>query len=391
MGFGLSEEHELIRDSIREFMAGECPRERSRELDEAGEFPRALLQELAELGFCGLCVPEEYGGAGRSLLGAAIVVEEIASLSPALAGGFLSIALRGGAVLAELGSEDQKRGLLPRIVAGELLFTHALQAGELSVSRSGDDFLLSGSQSGVGLGAQADVLLARARTSAASGEETGGAIFLLAGDAPGLRREGIAAVGCRGTGLDRLYFDNVRVGAADMLGGPARLQQGAEQMRVVEAIDRLGVAAAGVGIARGAFDYAADYARQRVQFGRPIAEFEAIQQKFAELAGALRADRLLLYEACWQADRGRSFELEAAMAASRATALARRASLEAIQILGGQGYMMESDAQRSLRDSLVMFAGAEREAHLACTVAALMGIGRAPQWAPEAVEVPTRS
>jgi butyryl-CoA dehydrogenase len=353
MGFGLNEEQELIRTSIREFMAGECPREAAHELDEADEFPQGLLQKLADLGFCGLCVPEELGGAGRNLLSAAIVVEEIAALSPALASGFFSIALRGGAVLAELGSDEQKTSLLPRIADGSLLVTHALQATGIAATPDGDDWLLAGSQPFVSLGARADFLLARARTT---------------------------ALGCRGTGFETLRFEQVRLTAADVLGGRGRLHQGAKQARFLRAVDRLGVAAAGVGIAQGAFDYAADYARQRVQFSRPIADFEAIQQKFAQLAGAIRADRLLLYEACWRADRRQAFELEAAMAASRATSLARRAALEAIQILGGQGYMLESDAQRSLRDALVLLTGAERDSQLQCTVGALLGIGNSPEW-----------
>lgn len=400
MEFGLSEEHELIRGSIREFMAGECPRDRARELDEASEFPEELLQQLGQLGFCGLCVPEEYGGAGRSLLGAAIVVEETAALSPALAGGFISVALRGGAVLAELGSDAQKERLLPPVAGGALLFTHAVDAEGVDAARaeahstveeSRDDFLLSGSAAHVSLGTRADYLLALARVDPGSDEETRSSLFVIPADAPGVRRASAATVGYRGTGLDRVRFEGVRLGGDDLLGGPEQLHQGAKQARYLQAVDRLGTAAAGVGIAQGAFDYAAEYARQRVQFGRPIAEFEAIQQKFAEVAGAIRADRLLVYEACWRADQGWSFEIEAAMAAARATALARRASLEAVQILGGQGYMLESDVQRSLRDSLVLFTGAERDAHLQCTVAALLGIGGPPAWIPKAPGTPDRS
>ncbi len=183
-----------------------------------------------------------------------------------------------------------------------------------------------------------------------------------------------------------MSFDGVRLTKEDLLGGPEQAHNGARQARLLRAVDRLAVAAGGVGIAQGALDYAADYARQRVQFGRPIAEFEAIQQKFAEVAVSVRAARLLLYEACWRAERQQSFELEAAAAAAQATSVARRTCLEAVQILGGQGYMLESDAQRYLRDSLVLFSGAERVGQLACEVGALMGIGREPEWTRTAGE-----
>jgi alkylation response protein AidB-like acyl-CoA dehydrogenase len=116
-----------------------------------------------------------------------------------------------------------------------------------------------------------------------------------------------------------------------------------------------------------------------VQFGRPITEFEAIQHKFVEMAIAIRSTRLLLYEACWRADMGVSFQLEAGMAALRATSLARSVALEALHILGGQGYMLESDAQRYLRDSLVLFSGGEGSGWLKSSLGALLGVGRAPE------------
>jgi alkylation response protein AidB-like acyl-CoA dehydrogenase len=123
-----------------------------------------------------------------------------------------------------------------------------------------------------------------------------------------------------------------------------------------------------------------------VQFERPITEFEAIQHKFVEMAIAIRSARLLLYEACWRADMGVPFRLEAGMAALRATSLARSVALEALHILGGQGYMLESDAQRYLRDSLVLFSGGEGSGWLKSSVGALLGVGRAPEPDPATAE-----
>ena len=126
MDFGLTEEQRLIRETVREFVAGECPREQARELDERGVFPGELLQKLAGLGFCALTVPEKFDGAGPNLLGAAIVVEEVARICPSLASAFACTTFRGGQVLGLLGSSAQKESLLPQLAAGTLLFSYAL-------------------------------------------------------------------------------------------------------------------------------------------------------------------------------------------------------------------------------------------------------------------------
>ena len=139
MDFGLTEEQQLIRDSVREFMAGECPREKARELDQAGAFPGELLQKLAALGFCNLTVPQEFDGAGPNLLGAAVVVEEIARTCPTLASAFASTTFRGGQVLSSLGSSAQKEDLLPQLADGALLFSYALSEPRGKTSRAGPD------------------------------------------------------------------------------------------------------------------------------------------------------------------------------------------------------------------------------------------------------------
>jgi alkylation response protein AidB-like acyl-CoA dehydrogenase len=381
MEFGFNEEQELIRSSIREFMAGECSRDAARELDEAGKFPKELLEKLADLGFSGLCVPEEFGGSGRDLLGAALVLEETGTLCPALAAGFAGISLRGGEVIAELGSRKQKKRFLPEIARGDLLFSHALSREGISFQGdSTDGFLLSGIELSISLGERADYLLVLARPEKGAEPEAGSSLFVIPADCPGLECVVAPTVGHRGSGSCSLTLESVRLRGEDILGGTEQQHQGDEQGRFLLSLDRLATAAIGVGIARGTFDYAADYANQRVQFGQPIADFEVIQKKFADVAMNIRSTRLLVYEACWRADQRLSFELEAAMAASRATALARQASLEALQILGGQGYMLESDVQRYLRDSLVLIPAAERRQLLECQVGGLLGIGKQPDW-----------
>jgi alkylation response protein AidB-like acyl-CoA dehydrogenase len=386
--FGLTEEQRLIRETVREFMAGECPREQARELDERGIFPEELLQKLAELGFCALTVPEEFDGAGPNLLGAAIVVEEVARICPTLASAFACTTFRGGQVLSHLGSSAQKESLLPQLAAGTLLLSYALsepssstpceEAGTFAVVE-GDVFVLTGTKSFVKLAERADHLLTLARTGGAAEDKTSLSIFLVPARDPAVQSQAIESLGYRGARPSNVAFEGARLAGDRVLGGFDQLHQGAEQVPVLMALDQLAVGAEGVGLAQGAYAYAEEYAGDRVQFGRPIGEFEAIQHKFVEMAIAIRSTRLLLYEACWRADVGASFRLEAAMAAVRATSLARRVALEAVHILGGQGYMLETDAQRYVRDSLVLFSGGEGDGWLKSSAGALLGVGRAPE------------
>jgi alkylation response protein AidB-like acyl-CoA dehydrogenase len=388
LDFGLTEEHQLIRDAVRDFMAGECPREKARDLDERREFPGELLQKLAALGFCNLTVPQEFDGAGPNLLGAAIVVEEIAKTCPALAAAFAATTFRGGQVFGSLGSSAQKQSLLPRLAVGEVLVSHALREPQGEALRAdsrtravseGEVFVLTGNKTFVRLADRADYLLTLADTGGDAGSDSASSVFVVPAKEAGVRSRAIESLGHRGAGFFCVSFEGVHLGADRILGGPDRLHRGSEQVRSLAATDQLAAAAAGVGIAQGAYAYAAEYAGERVQFGRPISDFEAVQHKFVEMATAIRSSRLLLYEACWRADSGVSFELEAGMAALRATSLARSASLEALHILGGQGYMLESDAERYLRDSLVLFAGGEGSGWLKSSVGALLGVGRAPE------------
>jgi alkylation response protein AidB-like acyl-CoA dehydrogenase len=393
--FGLTEEHLLIRDTVREFMAGECPRETARELDERGAFPGELLKKVAELGFCALTAPHDEDGEKPNLLGAAIVVEEIARTCPTLASAFASTTFRAGQVIGTLGSGAQKRDLLPGIAAGSLLFSYALaepsgktsgEAAPTFAAREGEDFALTGTKAFVRLAEQAGHLVTLARTGDDATTDTKLSLFLVPARDRGVRIRAVDSVGHRGAGLSTVSFDGVRLGADRILGGLDQLHRGAEQVPALEALDQLAVAAGGVGLADGVYAYAAEYAGDRVQFGRPVAEFEAIQHKFVEMAIAIRSTRLLLYQACWRADEGVPFQLEAGMAALRATSLARSVALDAIHILGGQGYMLETDAQRYLRDSLVLFSGGEGSGWLKTSLGALLGVGRAPEPDPATAE-----
>lgn len=356
MDFRLTDEQEFIRDTIRKFIVRECTREAARAIDEEAAFPADLLRKLAATGFCGLNNPEAYGGGDRNLLGAAIVIEELAAVSPPLAGAFSRIALCGGKIISELGSDAQKQKWLPGIADGSLLFTSAMDddSEEATAVREGGAFRLNGSKTHVPLGKHATHILTLAGTS----------LFVVEAASPGIQIEEIEQIGYRGASPCRVAFESVRVPVAHVLG---------EQPRYLQAVEQIEAAALGVGLAQGAYDYAANYARERVQFGQPIAQFEAIQHMLVEVAMELRSARWLLYHACWLADQQQPFALEAAMAKARAVELARTASLRGLHILGGYGFMMEYDAQRYVRDALALLS--EPVETLKSEVGALLGLG----------------
>ncbi len=348
MDWTLTDEQLAIQETIRDFVAKECPREVARELDTRGEFPRALLNRIAALGFCGLTTPEEFGGGGEDLLGAAIVVEELGAVAPTLAGAFASVALRGGRVLAQLGTDEQKNRLLPAIARGELLFTFA--DDDLTVEGE----TLRGDCQYVALASLADYAIARA----------GQGCFLVDLQSAGVRRRPGQRLGFRGAEVGRVSFDGV---AAEILGRT-------QAWSTVVALRQIETSALCLGIAQGAYDYAAQYARERVQFGQPIVAFEAIQHMLVDIAIDVRATRLLLYQACALADQKMPHALPAAMAQARAVDLARRAALQALHILGGYGYMMEYDAQRYVRDALTLLEGSESVEIGKTEIASLLGL-----------------
>jgi alkylation response protein AidB-like acyl-CoA dehydrogenase len=174
---------------------------------------------------------------------------------------------------------------------------------------------------------------------------------------PGISKSVIEKVGVRGMSLCQVDFRDVVVPGEDVLDGSARLNSGWDQLVTVMESEHLETAACGLGIAQGVYDYAANYAKERVQFGKPIVKFEAVLHMLVDMAVSIHISRLLAYRAGWLADRGKSCLLEAVMARAHAAETARRAGMQSMQVLGGYGYTMEYDVQRYVRDSLVLLGG----------------------------------
>jgi alkylation response protein AidB-like acyl-CoA dehydrogenase len=361
INFQLSDEQKDFRALAHTFAEREM-RPAAAEHDEAETFAWGVLRKAQQVGLMSYFIPEEYGGAGvTSHLTACIISEELfwgcAGMSTAMMGSFLA-----GHPILLTGTEDQKARFLPRFTdPGQVrLGAFALTepgAGSDAASiittarRDGDAYLLNGRKCFITNGGIADVYVVLATVDRSAGVK-GITAFVVPGDAPGLtagKKE--RKMGIRASHTGDVLFEDVRVPVGDRLGGEGEGFSGA--MRFFDH-SRSVVASAAVGIARAALEYARDYALQRQQFGRPIARQEAVAFMLAEMATAIDAARLLTWRAAWLADAGLSCTHEAAMAKSFAGQTAMRATTDAVQILGGYGYMRDLPVEKWMRDAKVM-------------------------------------
>lgn len=383
MDFSFSEEQGFVRDTIQKFITRECDREVVKKLDEEGQFPDKLFSTVAQMGFCGLTIPQEYGGGGVDTLGASMVTEELAAISPVLAGAFCATTFSGGFVIGQLGSEDQKEKFLPDIVEGSLCFAYGIEEPESnygSVSaqtvarKSTEGFLLEGSKTFVRCADRADYITVLATTDGGADPRNGLTFFLVDMRSQGVKVEPIEKVGFHSTSLCTVMFDNVLVPVDGVLGGEEMCNKGWSQIEKIMAVRHVEIASIGIGLAQGAYEYALNYAKEREQFGQPISRFGAVRSMLADIAIGIQTGRDLLYRACWKADSLKGFLKEAVMARIVVSQVAQRAAMDCMQVLGGYGYANEYDAQRYLRDSMVLFEGKISSDELKNSLATILGM-----------------
>jgi len=364
MDFSLTEEQTMLKDTIRRFMETEIPREVAVEIDEKDEFPHELLQKLCDLGFMGINVPEEYGGQGGNIIDEMIFFEEISKRLPVLAWAAGNIILYGSAIIGVNGSEEQRRKYLPRLAKGELIFAYALtepNAGSDAASiqtkavLKDGHYVLNGTKMFITGAGVADITVTNARTA----ESRFGGItdFLVDTKSEGYAARPIKDLGYRGSNTCEVNYDEVKVPVENILGGPEKLNNGWSQMMRLLNSERLLLSACALGIGQGAFEYALSYSKEREQFGKPIGRFQAIQHMLVEMATELEAARQLAYYAAWRDIQGMEAVKETSMSKYYCTEVAKKVCLQGVQILGGYGYAMEYDAQRYLRDVIVLPIG----------------------------------
>ncbi len=356
MNLDLSREQEEIRRLVREFAQREV-KPRAEEIDQQSRFPRELVAKAAELGLMGILIPEEYGGAGLDHISFAILVEEIAKFCGSTAVILDVHGSVGSEPIVLFGSEEQKRRFLPDLARGRRLGAFALtepEAGsdaahlKMAATRRDGGYLLNGSKVFVTNAGEADLYIVLATTAPERGSH-GITAFLLQGDSPGLLvGPPFKKMGLNGSPIAEVTLTNCFCPEAGRLG-----EEGDGFRIAMRALDsgRIGISAQAVGLAQGALDDALAYARERRQFGKPIAEFQAIQFKIADLATRVQAARWMTWRAAWRCDRGLPFTQEASMAKLYATDVAMEATLEAQQIFGGYGYLEDYPMSRRVRDA----------------------------------------
>jgi alkylation response protein AidB-like acyl-CoA dehydrogenase len=362
MDFRPTEEQTILRRSVREFAEGEI-RPHVMEWDEPQHFPMDLLPRLAGLGLMGIQFPEEYGGAAMSAVEYCICIEELARVCPAIA---LSVAAHNGLCtshIAMFGSDAQKRTYLPRLVRGEVLGAWGLteaSAGSdaagmrTSAARDGDGWVITGSKSFITHAAIGGVAVVMAVTDRSKGHR-GISAFIVEHGTPGMRAgKKENKLGMRASDTSELILEGCRVPGSQLLG-----VEGEGFINTLQVLDagRIGIAALAVGLAQGAYEAARDYAKERRQFGQPIASFQAIQWKLADNATRIEAARLLTYRAAYMKDRGVRTTRESSMAKLYASEIAVKAADDCVQIHGGYGFVKDYPAEKYYRDVKLVTIG----------------------------------
>jgi butyryl-CoA dehydrogenase len=355
--FSLTPEQEFVRETAREFVEREVvPHARAWDRDE--EMDQAIVAKLAEVGFLGATLPQEHGGLGLDTVSYCLVTEELGRADSSVRG---IVSVQNGLVgktIARWGTDEQKREWLPRLASGEALGCYALTepgAGSDPASlttraeRDGSDWLISGSKIFITLGTWARIALVFARTG---GEGARGlSCFLVPTGSEGFDARPIKGkLGLRAQDTGELFLDQVRVSETALLGG-----EGDGFKVAMSALDtgRISLAAGCVGIAQGCLDASVAYARERTQFGKPIAGFQLVQELIADIAVETDAARLLTWRAAALADRGERHTLESSLAKYYASEASVRAANAAVQVHGGYGYVDEYPVGKYLRDARV--------------------------------------
>ena len=357
MNFQLSEEHEQLREMIRDFAINEvAPTAEHR--DEHEEFDRGIFDKMAELGLTGIPWPEEYGGAGFDYLAYCIAVEELSRVCASTGVTLSAHTSLAGWPIFKYGNEEQKQKYLRPMAEGKKIGAYGLtepasgsDAGGMKTYavKDGDDYILNGSKIFITNGGIADIYVVFAVTDPNARNST--TAFIVEASTPGFsvgKKE--RKLGIRSSPTTEIIFDNCRVPKENVLG-----EEGQGFVIAMKTLDggRNGIAAQAVGIAQGALDAAVDYAKERVQFGKPITANQGVSFKLADMATEIEASRLLTYQAAWLESNDLPYGKASAMAKLLAGDTAMKVTTEAVQVFGGYGYTKDYPVERYMRDAKI--------------------------------------
>ncbi|WP_410989360.1 acyl-CoA dehydrogenase AcdA [Bacillus cereus] len=358
MHFKLSEEHEMIRKMVRDFAKNEVA-PTAAERDEEERFDRELFDQMAELGLTGIPWPEEYGGIGSDYLAYVIAIEELSRVCASTGVTLSAHTSLAGWPIFKFGTEEQKQKFLRPMAEGKKIGAYGLtepgsgsDAGGMKTiaKRDGDHYILNGSKIFITNGGIADIYVIFALTDPES-KQRGTSAFIVESDTPGFsvgKKE--SKLGIRSSPTTEIMFEDCRIPVENLLG-----EEGQGFKVAMQTLDggRNGIAAQAVGIAQGALDASVEYARERHQFGKPIAAQQGIGFKLADMATDVEAARLLTYQAAWLESEGLPYGKESAMSKVFAGDTAMRVTTEAVQVFGGYGYTKDYPVERYMRDAKI--------------------------------------
>jgi alkylation response protein AidB-like acyl-CoA dehydrogenase len=382
MNFDLDEEQSDIRDMVRRFTEQEIT-PRAEVWNETNYFPREIYHKMAELGLMGMATPEEYGGSALSRLSGALVYEELAKGEMATAVG-LSVHNMVTGSIARFGNQEQRRCWVPRLASGELLGAFSLsEAGSGSdaaslqcrAERHNDVYVLNGTKMWVTNGGEAEIYLLMARTSGDKGA-AGISCFVVEKGTPGFTfGKTERKMGLHSSPTRELIFENCEIPLTNRLG-----EEGQGFKIALSSLDggRINIGAIAVGVAQAAFETALNYSREREQFGQPISAFQGIQFMLADMAMKIEGARLLVYEAAYKLDEGQNAGMSASIAKCFATDVAMEVTTNAVQVLGGAGYVRDYPVERYMRDVKVaqIFEGTNQIQRVVIARALLGNMGK---------------
>ena len=361
----INEEHDLIRQTVRDFAEREI-QPRAQELDEKAEFSLELTKMIGELGLFGMYLPEKFGGQGLDTLSYIIAVEELARVDSSQAATLAAHNSLGIGPIYNYGNEEQKEKYLPQLCTGEALWGFGLtepDAGSDSrgtktkAVKNGDEWTINGSKIFI-TNASSPITIGSAIQTVTNTDEKGNkefTNFIVPQNTPGFKAVSMhGKMMWRASNTAELYFDDCKVPEKNMLG---KIGEGSKIM--LDTLDggRLSIAAMGLGLAQGAFELALQYANERKQFGRAIVKFQTTAFKLADMATKIELARSLLYKACWLKDNKKAYAKEAAMSKLYCSEIAKEVADEAVQIHGGYGLMKDYDIERFYRDQRLLQIG----------------------------------
>ncbi|MDP7464885.1 MAG: acyl-CoA dehydrogenase family protein [Candidatus Marinimicrobia bacterium] len=357
-----TEEHKMLRDMVRDFARNEV-KPLAQELDEKGGFPHESVKKMAELGLMGIPWDEKYGGTGMDTMALVIAIEEIGKVCPSTSATMMAHTSLGTAPIAVFGTEEQKEQYLPGLASGKQIGAFGLtepnagsDAGNTQTRAilNGNEFIVNGEKAFCTNAGEASIIIFTA-VMVENGEEKGISAFVIDADTEGLSlNPPEKKMGWCGSDTRSVFFRDMRIPKSSVLGNPSK---GFKQFLKTLTGGRITIGALGIGTAQGAFARALAYSQEREAFGKPIHKFQGVSFKLSDMATQIEAARHLVYHAAWKKDQGLSVIREAAMAKLFSSETAMMVTTEAIQVLGGYGYIKEYDVERFFRDAKILEIG----------------------------------